>query len=125
MFKPILTDKAPWSIGPYSQAVQADKFIFLSGQIAIDPVTNKMVRGNITIQTEQVIQNIIEIIKEAGCSIENIVKTTVYLKNIKDFDSMNLVYATFFKHKPARSTVEVSNLPKGALIEMDCIAILT
>ena len=105
--------------------MQADKFIFLSGQIAIDPVTNKMVRGNITIQTEQVIHNIIEIIKEAGCSIENIVKTTVYLKNIKDFDNMNLVYATFFKHKPARSTVEVSNLPKGALIEIDCIAILT
>ncbi|MCX8083120.1 MAG: RidA family protein [bacterium] len=124
MFKTISTDKAPWAIGPYSQAIVADKFIFLSGQIPLDPLTNQIVKGDITIQTQQVIQNIIVILKEAGCGIENIVKTTVYLKNINDFEKMNLVYASFFKHKPARSTVEVSGLPKGALIEIDCIAII-
>lgn len=124
MFKTISTDKAPWAIGPYSQAVIVDRFIFLSGQIPLDPSTNQIVKGDITIQTQQVIQNIMVILKEAGCSIENVVKTTVYLKNINDFEKMNLVYAAFFKHKPARSTVEVSNLPKGALVEIDCIAII-
>ncbi|MCM8830097.1 MAG: RidA family protein [Candidatus Omnitrophica bacterium] len=124
MFRTISTDKAPWAIGPYSQGIIAGRFVFLSGQISIDPSTNKMVKGDITVQTQQVIQNIIAILKEAGCSIEDVVKTTVYLKNIKDFDKMNLVYASFFKHKPARSTVEVSDLPKGALIEIDCIAVI-
>ncbi|MCM8760511.1 MAG: RidA family protein [Candidatus Omnitrophica bacterium] len=124
MFKRVSTDKAPWAVGPYSQAVVAGNLVFLSGQIAIDPATNQMVKGDITVQTHQVIQNIIAILKEAGCSIEDIVKTTVYLKDINDFDKMNLVYASFLKHKPARSTVEVSNLPKGALIEIDCIAVI-
>lgn len=124
MFRTISTDKAPWAIGPYSQAVVVDNFVFLSGQIPLDPATNNIVDGDITVQTQQVIQNIIAILKEAGCSIENVVKTTVYLKSIKDFDKMNLVYASFFKHKPSRSTVEVSNLPKGALVEIDCIAVI-
>ncbi|HOL22234.1 MAG TPA: RidA family protein [bacterium] len=124
MFKTISTDKAPLTVGPYSQAVIAGNLVFLSGQIPVDPSTNQVVKGDITAQTQQVIQNIIVILKEAGCSIENVVKTTVYLKDIKDFDNMNLVYASFFKHKPARATVEVSNLPKGVLIEIDCIAVI-
>lgn len=124
MSKTISTDKAPWAIGPYSQAVVAGNLVFLSGQLPLDPATNQIVKGNIVVQTQQVIQNITAILKEAGCSIEDVVKTTVYLKNINDFDKMNLVYASFFKHKPARSTIEVSNLPKGALIEIDCIAVI-
>jgi len=124
MFKTVATDKAPWAIGPYSQAVVAGNLVFLSGQIPVEPSTNQVVKGDITAQTQQVIQNIIVILKEAGCSIEDVVKTTVYLKNIQDFDKMNLVYASFFKHKPARSTVEVSNLPKGVLVEIDCIAVI-
>jgi len=102
----------------------AGNLVFLSGQIPVEPSTNQVVKGDITAQTQQVIQNIIVILKEAGCSIEDVVKTTVYLKDIKDFDKMNLVYASFFKHKPARSTVEVSNLPKGVLVEIDCIAVI-
>lgn len=124
MFKKISTDKAPWSIGPYSQAVVAGNFVFLSGQIPLDPLTNNVVKGDISVQTQQVLQNIICILKEAGCSPDDVVKTTVFLKNIKDFDKMNLVYASFFKNKPARSTVEVSSLPKGVMIEIECIAVI-
>jgi len=124
MFKKISTDKAPWAVGPYSQAVVAGNLVFLSGQIPLEPVTNNVIKGDITVQTQQVIQNIIVILKEVGCCPDDVVKTTVYLKNIKDFDKMNLVYASFFKNKPARSTVEVSNLPKGVLIEIDCIAVI-
>jgi len=124
MLRKISTDKAPWAIGPYSQAVVAGKFVFLSGQIPVEPLNNKVIKGDIGIQTQQVLQNISCILKEAGCSADDVVKTTVFLKDMKDFDNMNLVYAAFFKDKPARSTVEVSSLPKGVLIEIDCIAVI-
>ncbi len=123
MFKIITTDKAPWAIGPYSQAIEVDNLVFLSGQIAIDPSNNEIIKGDISAQTQQVINNIIVILKEAGCTIDNVVKTTVFLQDMKDFDKMNLVYASFFKHKPARSTIEVSCLPKKALVEIECVAI--
>ena len=123
MFKTVSTDKAPWAIGPYSQAVISGNLVFLSGQIPIDPSSNEMIKGDIAVQTQQVINNIIVILKEAGCTIENVIKTTVFLQDMKDFEKMNLVYASFFKHKPARSTVQVACLPKKALVEIECIAI--
>ena len=83
-----------------------------------------MVKGDIAVQTEQVIHNISVILKEAGCTMDNVVKTTVFLQDMRDFEKMNLVYAGFFKHKPARSTIEVSCLPKKALVEIECIAVI-
>lgn len=124
MVERILTDRAPLAVGPYSQAIKVGNFIFVSGQIPIEPQTNKIVKRNIKLQTERVIKNIEEILKKAGSSLDNVVKTTVFLRNMKDFEKMNYVYASFFKNKPARSTVEVSNLPKGVLIEIECIAIV-
>ena len=123
MFKTISTDKAPWAIGPYSQAVVSGDLVFLSCQIPIDPSTNEIIKGDISAQTQQVINNIIVILKEAKCEIENVIKTTVFLQDMQDFNEMNLVYASFFKHKPARSTVQVACLPKKALVEIECIAI--
>jgi len=125
MFERILTDRAPLPVGPYSQAIKVGNFVFVSGQIPIEPETNKVVKGNIEVQTERVIKNIEEILKKAGSSLDNVVKTTVFLRNMKDFEKMNYVYASFFKNKPARSTVEVSNLPKGVLIEIECIAVIS
>ena len=124
MLRTISTDKAPWAIGPYSQAIVAGNLVFLSGQIPIEPSSNEMVKGDISVQTQQVIQNIIVILKEAGCGIENVVKTTVFLQDMKDFEKMNLVYTGYFKHKPARSTVQVACLPKKALVEIECVAVM-
>jgi len=123
MFKIISTEKAPWAIGPYSQAVVSGNLVFLSGQIPIDPSCNEVIKGDISAQTQQVINNIIVILKESGCTIENVIKTTVFLQDMKDFEKMNLAYAGFFKHKPARSTVQVACLPKKVLVEIECIAI--
>ena len=110
----IKTDKAPQAVGSYSQAVKVGNFLFISGQIAINPET-----GN-----ERVLKNIEAILREAGFSLKDVVKTTVYLKNMCDFAEMNGVYAKFFgEHRPARATVEVSNLPLGALVEMEAIAV--
>jgi 2-iminobutanoate/2-iminopropanoate deaminase len=123
--KIVNSNKAPAVIGPYSQAIIAGGFIFCSGQIGINPKTEKLVNG-IEKQTEQVLKNLEVILKEANLSLGNIVKTTVYLKNISDFPKMNKIYAKFFrKHKPTRTTVEVSNLPKEALIEIEAIAYVT
>ncbi len=119
----IETDKAPKAIGPYSQAIKYESFVFISGQIAIDPKTQEMVKGGIEEQTKQVMENIGAILKEAGLSFDNVIKTTIYLKNLSDFEIVNKIYGEYFKeHKPARATVEVSNLPKGALIEIEVIA---
>ncbi|MCM8818059.1 MAG: RidA family protein [Candidatus Omnitrophica bacterium] len=123
MFERIITEKAPLPIGPYSQAVKWKNFIFVSGQIPINPETNIVVKGDIAIQTEQVIENIKNILDKAGASLDDVVKTTVFLKNLNDFDKMNLVYSKYFKNKPARSTFEVSRLPKDVLIEIEVIAI--
>jgi 2-iminobutanoate/2-iminopropanoate deaminase len=124
MFKIIQTQKAPPSIGHYSQAIMVDDFIFFcSGQIGVEPQTGQLVEG-IEKQTEQVLKNLEAVLAEAGVSFKNVVKTTVYLKNIVDFPKMNEIYAKFFgEHKPARSAVEVANLPKGALIEIEAIAV--
>lgn len=121
--KYIKTNKAPEAIGPYSQAIVAKGFVFCAGQIGIDPKTNSLVDG-VENQTRQILKNIEAVLKAAGSSKSNIVKTTVFLKNMADFPKMNEVFASFFgDHKPARATVEVSNLPKGALIEIEAIAL--
>ena len=120
----IKTDKAPQAVGPYSQAVKVGNFLFISGQIAINPETGKLEGETVAEQTERVLKNIEAILREAGFSLKDVVKTTVYLKNICDFAQMNGVYAKFFgEHRPARATVEVSNLPLGALVEIEAIAV--
>ncbi len=119
----IETDKAPKAIGPYSQAIKYESFVFISGQIAIDPETQEFIGGSIEKQTERVMENIKAILEEAGLNMNHVVKTTIYLKNINDFEKVNEVYGRYFtEHKPARATVEVSNLPKGALVEIEVIA---
>jgi len=122
MKKIIATDNAPQAIGPYSQAVEANGFVFVSGQIPIIPETGVIPDG-IESQTEQVMRNIGAILKAAGLDYTNVVKSTVLLKNIADFATMNSIYAKYFTSEcPARAAFEVSNLPKGALIEMEVIA---
>ncbi len=119
----IETDKAPKAIGPYSQAVKYENLLFLSGQIAIDPETQELIKGDVKEQTKRIMENIKAILEEAGLTINHIVKTTIYLKNINDFPAVNEVYGSYFSdYKPARSTVEVSNLPKDALVEIEVIA---
>lgn len=123
MKKCIATDKAPQAIGPYSQAVEAGGFIFVSGQIPLVPATGEIVKGDIEAQTTQVLENLREILTAAGSSLEQAVKTTVYLTDITYFSRVNDVYARYFtKEPPARVCVEVSDLPKQALVEIDVIA---
>ena len=120
----VKTSKAPKAVGPYSQAVKVGNWLFISGQIAINPETGKLEGKNVAEQTERILKNIEAILHEVGFSKNNVVKTTVYLKNIEDFAEMNGIYAKFFEeHKPARATVEVSNLPLGALVEIEAIAV--
>jgi 2-iminobutanoate/2-iminopropanoate deaminase len=118
------TSRAPKAIGPYSQAVVAGAFVFVSGQIALNPSTGSIVEGGIKDQTHQVLKNIEVILKEAGLSLNRIVKTEVFLKDFNDFAAMNEVYASYFSTgvKPARVTVEVSRLPRDVLIEIGCVA---
>lgn len=121
----VKTNKAPQAIGPYSQGVIAGNFLFISGQIAIDPDKNEMISGTIEEQAEQVLNNIGAILNEAGLTYENVVKTTVYLTDLNDFGKMNEVYSRFFKNNPpARAAIQVSKLPKGAKIEIEAIASL-
>ena len=120
--KTIKTKKAPMAIGPYSQAIAIGNIVYTSGQIAINPETNEMVEDDIVMQTHQVIKNISNILNEAGSSLDNVIKTTVFVKNIGDFSKINEIYAGYFINCPARSLVEVSNLPKNALIEIEVIA---
>ncbi len=118
----IETDKAPKAIGPYSQAVRHDNLIFISGQIAIDPKTQEFIGGDIKQQTRRVMENIKGILEEVGLNFNHVLKTTIYLKNIEDFPVVNEIYGEYFTdYKPARATVEVSNLPKGALVEIEAI----
>lgn len=117
------TDNAPKAIGPYSQAIKVGNFIFTSGQIAIDPEKNELISGGIQDQTRRVLENLGAVLKAAGSSLENVVKTTVYLSDMNEFSAMNEVYAQFFEStKPARATVEVSRLPKDVKVEIDAIA---
>ena len=118
----IHTDKAPAAVGPYSQAVIAGGLIYTSGQIALDPATGELVGKTIEEQAEQVMKNLVAILKEAGTTPEKAVKTLCFLTDIKDFAAFNEVYARYFTEKPARSCVEVSALPKGAICEVEVIA---
>jgi len=119
------TKNAPAAIGPYSQAVRAGNLLFISGQIPIDPRTGEQLKGSLQAQTRQVIENVKAIVEAAGGSLENIVKTTLYLQDLGGFVTVNEVYAEYFtKHRPARATVEVSALPKDVGIEMEAIAVL-
>lgn len=120
----IVTDKAPKAIGPYSQAVKAGGFVFCSGQIAIDPVTGQMISGGIEEQTRRVMDNIKELLIASGSSLEKLVKTTIFLKNMNDFSVVNEVYGSYFvSDPPARETVEVARIPKDALVEIGVIAV--
>ena len=124
MKKIINTDKAPEAIGPYSQAVKAGNFVFLSGQIPLMPTTGEVLKEGITQQTRLILKNISEILKEACVDIKDVVKTTVYLKDMSGFQEMNRVYEEYFAvDPPARATVEVSNLPKGVDVEIELIAV--
>lgn len=121
--KTIHANNAPAAIGPYSQAIEVNGFIFASGQIPIDPSTGNFVEGGIKEQTKQAITNAKNILKEAGTDLAHVVKTTVYLANMADFAAMNEIYATFFQQPfPARSAVAVKDLPKGALVEVEVLA---
>ena len=120
----IATNDGPKAIGPYSQAVKANGLVFLSGQIALDPATQQLISGDVAAQTERVLQNLAGILKAAGSSLQQVVKTTVFLKNMSDFAAMNDVYGRYFvQTPPARSTVEVARLPKDVLVEIDVIAL--
>jgi 2-iminobutanoate/2-iminopropanoate deaminase len=121
----VLTDKAPKPIGPYSQAVKSNGFLFASGQVALDPHTNEFVGGDIRRQTERAMENIKAVVEAAGSNLNHVVKSTVFLKDMNDFAAMNEAYGKFFTAaQPARSTVQVARLPKDALVEIEVIASL-
>jgi 2-iminobutanoate/2-iminopropanoate deaminase len=119
------TDNAPAAIGPYSQAIVANGFVFTAGQVPFDPTSMQLVEGDIATQTEQVMRNLAAILRQAGADLSTVVKTTVFLKDMNDFGGMNEVYARHFgEHKPARSTVQVARLPRDAGVEIECVALL-
>lgn len=118
----IHTDQAPAAIGPYSQAIEVDHFVFTSGQIPIVPATGNLVEGGIEAQSEQVMKNLEAVLGAAGIGFDKVIKTTCFLADIADFAAFNEVYAKFIDNKPARSCVAVKDLPKGALVEVECIA---
>jgi 2-iminobutanoate/2-iminopropanoate deaminase len=121
----IATKRAPAAVGPYSQAIRVGDFVFTAGQLAIDPATGKLVEGGIEEQTRQVLRNIAAVLEATGSSLDKVVKTTVFLKDMGDFKAMNGVYAEFFANEPpARSTVEVADLALGALVEIDAMAVV-
>jgi 2-iminobutanoate/2-iminopropanoate deaminase len=125
MFEAVSSSSAPKALGPYSQAIRAGQFLFVSGQVPIDPSTGELVAGSIAQQTRRALQNIGEILKAAGSSFQQVVRTTVYLADLADFPAMNETYATFFTApQPARSTIQAAKLPKDARIEIDVIAFL-
>ncbi|MGG0511194.1 RidA family protein [Priestia megaterium] len=123
MYTTIFTENAPKAIGPYSQGVKVGNLLFLSGQIPVDPETNEVVESDVVIQTNQVMKNIKAILENQKLSVKNIVKTTIFVKNLKEFSTVNDEYSRHLgNHRPARSTVEVSRLPKDVLIEIEVIA---
>lgn len=124
--KKIATPEAPQAIGPYSQAIVAGGLVHCSGQVAFDPKTMTLVAGDVSAQTERVLQNLTAVLKAAGSDLTRVVKCTVYLKSMNDFTAMNAVYGKHFSGDapPARSTVEVARLPKDALVEIDCVALV-
>lgn len=121
----IATPNAPQAIGPYSQAVRVGSFVHTAGQIALDPATSQLVPGDVSAQAEQVMKNLTAVLAAAGTSLDNVVKTTIFLRFIKDFGAVNEVYGQFFgEGKPARSTVAVSALPLKALVEIEVVALI-
>ena len=121
----ISTDKAPKAIGPYEQAIKIGDFVYTAGQIPIDPQTGNLIAGTIAEQTRQVLENLKAVLEAAGSSLDKVIKATVFLKNMADFAALNKVYGEYLgKAKPARSTVAVADLPRGALVEIDLIAII-
>ena len=121
----ISTSKAPQAIGPYSQAIRVGRFVYTAGQIAINPETSQIVEGDVSVQAEQVMQNLQAVLEAAGTSLDNVVKTTIFLRYMKDFSAVNEVYGKFFAAgKPARSTVAVSALPLKALLEIEVVALV-
>jgi 2-iminobutanoate/2-iminopropanoate deaminase len=120
----ISTHNAPQAIGPYSQAIKANGFVFVSGQIAIDPATQQLLTGDVAAQTDRVLRNVSGILEAAGTDLGKVVRSTVFLKNMGDFAAMNAVYGKYFTSSPpARSTVEVARLPREVLVEIDVIAL--
>jgi len=121
--KIISTDKAPAAIGPYSQAIKAGNLLFCSGQIPLDPATGEIVQGDVVLQAEQVMKNIVATLEAAGAGLNDVVKTTIFLVEMGDFAAVNQVYGSYFNsHKPARSTVAVKTLPRNVLLEIEVIA---
>ena len=126
MKKPIFTSEAPAAIGPYSQGIRSGRFLFCSGQIPLDPKSGEMISGDITTQTRRVMDNIAGLLRTEGLTFDHIVKTTIFLTNLGDFQTVNEVYGSYFKNDPpARSTVQVSALPRGANVEIEVIAAAT
>jgi 2-iminobutanoate/2-iminopropanoate deaminase len=125
MKETIITNNAPRAIGPYSQAIKAGNMVFCSGQIPIDVATGEFVSDVVSKQTEQVLNNLSEVLKAAGTSLDNVVKTTVFLADMNDFAEMNEVYGQYFgENKPARATVQAARLPRDAKVEIECIALV-
>jgi 2-iminobutanoate/2-iminopropanoate deaminase len=128
MKEAIVTQHAPQAIGPYSQAIKAGGFLFASGQIPIDPASGEVIAGDVTAQTERVLQNVTAVLEAAGTSFAKVVKSTVYLKNMGDFAAMNQIYSKYVAAAgavaPARSTIEVARLPKDVQVEIEIIALL-
>jgi 2-iminobutanoate/2-iminopropanoate deaminase len=121
----VLTDRGPRPIGPYSQAIRANGFLYVSGQVALDPKTGEFMGADIAQQTQRTLENVKGILEAAGSNLHHVVKTTVFLKDMNDFAAMNEVYAKYFPSAPpARSTVQVARLPKDALVEIEAIAVL-
>jgi 2-iminobutanoate/2-iminopropanoate deaminase len=121
--KPVRTDKAPTAIGPYSQAIVANGFLFCAGQIALDPATGQVIEGDVKAQTERALTNLAAVLAAAGASWRHVVKTTVFLADMNDFPAVNETYARVIgESRPARSTVAVAGLPRGVLVEIDAIA---
>ena len=123
--KIVATEKAPRAIGPYSQAVCIDGYVFTAGQVGLDPNTMDLVEDGISAQTRQVLTNLSHVLEASGSGLNFVIKTTVFLQDMSDFSAMNAVYSEFFPdNPPARSTVQVAGLPKGALVEIECVAFL-
>jgi 2-iminobutanoate/2-iminopropanoate deaminase len=122
--KTVQTDKAPKAIGPYAQAIKANGFVYTAGQIALDPQTGNLIEGGVTAQTRQVLENLKAVLEAAGSSFDQVAKATVFLRHMSEFPAMNEVYAEYLGNaKPARATVGVAELPRGALIEIDLVAL--
>ena len=123
--KVIQTDQAPKAIGPYSQAIRTDSMVYTAGQVGLDPVTGELISNSVEEQTRQALTNVRKVLEAAGSTMDQVVKTTVFLKDMNDFAKMNSIYAEFFgENPPARSTIAVAGLPKGAQVEIEVVALL-